>query len=198
MDTLDVKQMKLLLALLEEKNLTRVANKLSVSQQAVSEQLKKLRLTFSDRLFVRAKHGVVPTPFAENLGLVVRDVLEKLEQARRPDAFSLSNVNQTYVISASDYAQKVLLVDLFKVIRPKSPGLKLIIKDLEIDNMERSLLDGSVNLIIATPTGLPASLPSARLMSETFTCVVAASTPEESRGFAVESSPQRLCRCVVF
>ncbi len=186
MDTLDVKQMKLLLALLEEKNLTRVANKLSVSQQAVSEQLKKLRMTFSDRLFVRAKHGVVPTPFAENLGVVVRDVLEKLEQARRQDTFSLTNVSQTFVISASDYAQKVLLIDLLKIIRPQAPGLKVIIKDLETDNIERALLEGSVNLVISAPNGLPSSLPSTRLMSESFTCVVAASTPESAAPTCIE------------
>ena len=55
--------------LLEERNVTRAAERLSVSQPALSKTLQKLRDSFEDELFTRTSHGLVPTPRAEELGL---------------------------------------------------------------------------------------------------------------------------------
>ena len=54
--------------LLEERNVTRAAERLSVSQPALSKTLQKLRDSFEDELFTRTAHGLVPTPRAEELG----------------------------------------------------------------------------------------------------------------------------------
>lgn len=54
-------------ALFDERSVTRAAGRLSVTQPTVSGMLQRLRLAFSDQLFVRSSHGILPTPRAEAL-----------------------------------------------------------------------------------------------------------------------------------
>ena len=66
--------------LLEERNVTRAAERLSVSQPALSKTLQKLRDSFEDELFTRTAHGLVPTPRAEELGEELPGLLETVER----------------------------------------------------------------------------------------------------------------------
>ena len=59
--SLDLNLLKALDALLDERNVTRAAEKLALTQPAVSSMLNRLRVKFSDPLFVRASHGMTPT-----------------------------------------------------------------------------------------------------------------------------------------
>lgn len=59
---LDIKQLRVLHALLDLKNLSQVARKMGLTQQAISEQLRKLRDLFDDRLFIRQGNSMVATP----------------------------------------------------------------------------------------------------------------------------------------
>jgi len=187
LDSLDVKQMKLLLALLEERNLTRVATKLSVSQQAVSEQLKKLRQAFDDKLFVRAKNGVVPTPFADELGIILRDVVGKLESMREPTEFNPRCVTQTYVIAASEYAQMVLLAELVRQLRIKSPHIRLIIKPISEEAIEKSLAQGQLDLVLCEEHQVPPTLAKTKLLHDEYVCVSSKPAAREKRGIGDHS-----------
>ena len=66
--------------LLEERSVTRAAERLSVSQPALSKTLQKLRDSFEDELFTRTAHGLVPTPRAEELGRELPVLLETVER----------------------------------------------------------------------------------------------------------------------
>lgn len=171
LDSLDVRQMKLLLALLEERNLTRVASKLCVSQQAVSEQLKRLRLTFNDKLFVRAKNGVVPTPFATELGAVLGDIVSRLEDVSETKVFDPKNSHKRFVIAATEYAQLVLLVDLAQKLKERSPNIQLIITPLEEVSLEKALSLGQIDLAICEDKQAPVHLPKSKLLSDSYVCV---------------------------
>lgn len=171
LDSLDVKQMKLFLALLEERNLTRVASKLCVSQQAVSEQLKKLRQAFNDKLFVRARNGVVPTPFANELGSVLRGVVNQLEEMGDHKTFDPSRVAKSFVIAASEYAQLVLLDELARVLRAKSPQIQLTITTLEPHSLEKAMAQGQIDIVIGEEYQAPGGLPQSKLFTDQYVCV---------------------------
>ncbi len=64
---LDIKQLRVLSSLLELQNLSQVAKKMGLTQQAISEQLRKLRDLFDDRLFIRQGNNMVATPKAQGL-----------------------------------------------------------------------------------------------------------------------------------
>ncbi len=171
LDKLDVKQMRLLLLLEEKENISRVADTLNVSQQAVSVQLKALRAIFHDQLFVRHGHKMVPTPKCGRLCLKLKGIIESLEIDAQPETFDPKRLQQQIIISATDYAQQSALVKIFANLREEAPGLKLIAKNIEIDTLEASLREGKVDLAISIPDFLPEQLPYKMLFREEYQCV---------------------------
>ena len=75
LDRVDLKQLRVFQALIQEQNASKVANQLGLTQQALSEHLKKLHDIFDDRLFLRKTNGFVPTPLAESLSIGVDKLL---------------------------------------------------------------------------------------------------------------------------
>ena len=62
-------------ALFDERSVTRAVGRLSVTQPTVSGMLQRLRIVFSDQLFVRSSHGILPTPRVEALAGPIKDLL---------------------------------------------------------------------------------------------------------------------------
>ena len=171
LNRIDIRQLQVLRALLQERNLSRVADQLGVTQQAVSDQLRKLRDTLDDRLFVRTSNGVIPTPFAESLQLKVEHILESIEALLEPETFEPKTVTRTFTLSSTDLEQKVILPQLLRIIRLEAPGVKLSVRKLEIDQISNALLTGEVDLVISNPAFVPSNLPTLNLYPESYTCV---------------------------
>ncbi|BBM04115.1 LysR family transcriptional regulator [Microbulbifer sp. GL-2] len=176
-DRLEIKQLRLLQALLRERNASRVAQKVGLTQQAVSDQLRKLRDIFKDRLFLRKSNGLVPTPYAEQLGSKIDELLLSFEQLLEPESFDPKCIEGTYVIAATDYAQQVVLPEVIAKIRQQAPGLRIIIQDLNMNNLGHSLEMGKINLVIAFPEFVPSSYLSKTLFSDHHICVVSKKSP---------------------
>ncbi|WDE07088.1 LysR family transcriptional regulator [Thalassomonas viridans] len=168
---LEIKQLRIFQALLHERNVSRVASQVGLTQQAVSDQLRKLRDIFDDRLFLRKSNGLIPTPVAEALGVKIAALLAGFEGLLDPDTFDPATVDATYVIAATDYAQQVVLPALLAKIRHFAPGLKIIIRDFDIDNLHELMVNSRVNLAIAFPDYIPASYPYLTLFTEHHVCV---------------------------
>src|SRR5262245_16519084 len=66
-------------ALVAEGHATRAANRIGLTQPAVSHALNRLRGLFGDPLFVRSPRGMVPTPLAQDVAPKVRSILEQVE-----------------------------------------------------------------------------------------------------------------------
>ena len=91
---LDLNLLKALDALLDECNVTRAASRLGVTQPAMSGMLTRLRENFGDPLFVRAKHGIVPTQRALELSAPLKQVISQIGALLQPPNFDpLSNVS---------------------------------------------------------------------------------------------------------
>jgi DNA-binding transcriptional LysR family regulator len=73
----DFNLLKVLHVLLEERNVTRAAERLFVTQSAVSRSLNRLRQLFDDPLLVRSSHGLVPTERAAQIAAVLGDTIER-------------------------------------------------------------------------------------------------------------------------
>ena len=171
LDRLDIKQLRVFQALIREQNASKAASQLGLTQQAVSEQLKKLRNVFDDRLFLRKTNGFVPTPYAEALSYDVDRILRDFTQLLSPKVFDPKTAQGTYVISATDYAQQVVLPNFIATLRAQSPNLKIIVRDFEIDKLHELMESGKVNLAIAFPDYIPDSYPIIKLFEEHHVCV---------------------------
>lgn len=170
-DRLNIKQLRIFQALIREKNASKAASQLGLTQQAVSEQLKKLRDVFDDRLFLRKTTGFIPTPLAEQLSVDIDKLLNGFQALLSPKVFNPKTISGEYVISATDYAQQVVLPSLIAKLRVESPNLKIIVRDFEIDTLHDLMQSGKVNLAIAFPDYIPDSYPIINLFEEHHVCV---------------------------
>ncbi|MEH6531890.1 MAG: LysR family transcriptional regulator [Photobacterium frigidiphilum] len=170
-DRLDIKQLRIFQALFRESSASKAASQLGLTQQAVSEHLKKLRDVFDDRLFLRKTNGFIPTPFAEELSVRVDKLLNDFQVLLSPTTFDPKTISGMFVIAATDYAQQVVLPSLISTLREQSPNLKIIVRDFEIDKLHELMESGKVNLAIAFPDYIPDTYPVVKLFEEHHVCV---------------------------
>ncbi len=163
--------------LLREKNVTRSADQLSITQPAMSNGLKRLRELFSDPILVRTSEGMMPTARALQLQPVVRDVLSKLEATIQPETeFEPISSNRTFRIMASDYAETTLLAKVLGELRTKAPSVTLDIvtpSDVSFHDVELGKVDMAINRF----EELPMSFHQKVIWYDTFSCMVNADHP---------------------
>jgi DNA-binding transcriptional LysR family regulator len=173
---LDLKQLRVLSALLKLRNLSQVARKMGLTQQAISEQLRKLRDLFDDRLFIRQGNSMVPTPKALALQAPIEQILKQLEQLLIPQQFTPQHYKGVFTISATDYAIQALLPQLLAVTRREAPGLKLIVRDFASDNVNQLISAGELDLLISFPEFIPDNLIYVSLFEEQHICIAGKNT----------------------
>lgn len=86
--TLDLNLLRVFDEVMAERNLTRAAEKLAITQPAVSNALRRLREVLGDELVTRRGHGVEPTPRALALWPAVRHALAQLQETLSPGALT--------------------------------------------------------------------------------------------------------------
>ena len=171
MNRLDNQQLRVLQALLDLKNLSQVARKMGLTQQAISEQLRKLREVFDDRLFIRQGNSMVATPKALSMQQPIDHILKQLEDLLEPEIFMPHTYKGIFTISATDYATQALLPQLFNITRRDAPDLKLIVRDFASDNINQLIAAGELDLLITFPEFIPDNLSYVTLFEEQHLCV---------------------------
>jgi DNA-binding transcriptional LysR family regulator len=112
-------------AVAETRSVTLAAERLSLSQPAVSHALNRLRDVLQDPLFVRSRSGFVPTPRAKALISTVRDILDASDRVFRPAVFDPATSTQAFKIAASDYAMMTIMPGLVRALRSQAPAAAL-------------------------------------------------------------------------
>lgn len=112
--------------LLEERNVTRAAERLSVSQPALSKTLQKLRDSFEDELFTRTAHGLVPTPRAEELGKALPGLLETVDQVLGSADFSPDTFAGSFKLLLPPILCESLLPGLMAELHSIAPAVQII------------------------------------------------------------------------
>ena len=115
-------------ALLAERNVTRAAERIGLSQPALSKALNRLRDIFEDRLFERREGLMQPTPQALKLGQPVRRALDEIRAALAPRDFDPSRVQATVTLGLVDYYEVLILPRLLEELRRRAPGIDIAVK----------------------------------------------------------------------
>lgn len=191
MDTgaIDLDLLVALEALLVERNVTRAAARLRLSQPALSARLARLRDVFGDPLFVPAARGMTPTAKALELEAPLRAALAQVRgvvaAARgfdpRKDALTLH-------ISASDYTQTAVLLDFALALRRRAPGIRIAFHALV--DLEAQLEHGILDLALINSINVPDSLRARLLFTETYVAITRKGHPVGKRGL----TPQAFAR----
>lgn len=168
---LDFNLLKALDALLDERNVTRAALRLGVTQPAMSGMLTRLRATFDDPLFVRAQRGMVATARAQQLAAPLKAALAGIEGLLAPATFTPSSARMTFTLAASDYALRAITVPFLAHLKSKAPGIRVALVPVEEDRLQRQLECGDLDLALVTPQSAPADLHARVLFDEHYVCV---------------------------
>ena len=176
-DRVDLNLLVYLDALLKERNVTKAADQLGLSQPAMSNSLRRLREVFADPLLIRTSDGMTPTERAQELQPMIRDILAKVDIAIQPKAlFNPRTADRTFRIMASDYAEPVLIPHLVERIRSEAPGISLDImtpSDVDFYDVEQ----GKVDMVINRFDSMPQSFHQKSLWRDRFVCVVSKDNP---------------------
>ena len=124
--SVDLNLLVVLDALLVERNVTRAAARVGITQSAASHALARLRTLTDDELLVRGREGMVPTARAEALTGPVRRALDEIARALAPARpFDPKTATGKVRIGTSDYAELVLLPRLVQRLAVEAPGIDL-------------------------------------------------------------------------
>lgn len=156
-----------------ERNLTRAAEILHITQPAVSNALGRLRTTFNDPLFVRTSEGMTPTPLARDIVARVRKALQLVESCVDVDsAFEPADSDKTLQCSFSDLAEVLLLPGLLARIRTKAPGMALRSYYVPRDEMPTELAAGTLDIAVDVTFVNDSDLHHTPLLKEDYVCAV--------------------------
>ncbi|MDO9166774.1 MAG: LysR family transcriptional regulator [Rhodoferax sp.] len=133
---LDGRLLQLLLAVLEAGSVTGAAQRLGVTQSAVSHLLDKLRAITGDPLFVKAGRGIVATARAEALAVQARELLSSMERFCLSGEFEPARWQTTFTVAANDFQRDVLLPPLMARLRVQAPGVTLRVIPSDIPSLE--------------------------------------------------------------
>ncbi|SQH76797.1 putative transcriptional regulator [Shewanella benthica] len=163
--------------LLRELNVTRAADQLGISQPAMSNGLKRLRVLFDDPLLIRTSKGMTPTERASELKPVIRELLIGLEKAVQPKAeFNALESEQVFRMMASDYAESTLIPLLIARLRNEAPKVILDImtpSDVNFADVEQGRVDMAINRF----DEIPQSFHQKVLWKDTFSCLINRQNP---------------------
>jgi len=172
---IDLNLLPTLAALLEERQVTRAAERSGLSQPAMSRALARLRRLLDDQLLVRGGSGYVLTPRAERIQRQLADLMPQVETLFAAEVFDPATAEEHYRLAATDYALLLFLHEVSRQVNRLSPRSALRIESPG-DAVFDDLLHGRVDLsfYVAAP---PAPFSRQLLFEDICVCVMSADNP---------------------
>lgn len=166
-------------AVLQTRSVTMAAYNLGCTQPAVSNALNRLRDALGDPLFVRTSEGMMPTPWAEQIGEPIREAMAQIrETLEHRLQFEPRTAERVFKIFMTDAGQFLLFPELARVATAEAPRLSIHTVQVPPFRMRESALEnGEVDLAIGYFEDFEGPFHRVRLFTEEFVCVVRAGHP---------------------
>lgn len=177
--TFDLNLLRVFAAIHAERNVSRAATVVGLSQPAVSNALLRLRRACDDPLFVRTGDGMAPTALADKMILPVRQALVHLEQAlEQRTEFDPGRLDRTFRILTSDVGAAAVLPPLMKALAKEAPGVVLEALQIAHEQYAKALQEGKADLAIGHLPFLTSGFLQQRLFDDTYCCIASARHPQ--------------------
>ena len=159
--------------LLVERNVSRVAEVMNLSQPAVSNALARLRRLLGDELFLRTPSGMEPTPFAEQLAEGVSQGLGMIHGAlNQRDTFDAATSKRSFVIGMTDIGEIYFLAPLMERLKRDAPGVTVSTVRNTTVNLRDAMEAGKVDMAIGLLPQLNAGFFQRRLFKQPYVCLM--------------------------
>lgn len=170
--SLDLNLLKALDALLDQRNVTRAAARLGVTQPAMSGMLTRLRDTFDDPLFVRAQRGIEPTERALALAIPLKQVLGEVQTLLQPPVFDPATATQRFTMASTDYAMRAIALPFLSTLKRLAPNIQVALLLVNDTQMLSQLERGVIDLALVSPEYTYPDLHARKLFDEHYVCVL--------------------------
>ncbi|MFW7525424.1 LysR family transcriptional regulator [Vibrio ostreicida] len=157
--------------LLEECHVSRAAQRLNLTQSAVSRQLAQLRQLCEDPLLVREGNTLVPTPRALAMQTTLNRLLGEFTQLLRDKPFDPKTWQQEFVLSSSDYVAQYIVPDVVAVMIEQAPNVNLAYRLWQPAFMQ-GLGESGIHLASTMQADQPAHLSSVEIGQDTSVCLM--------------------------
>lgn len=187
----DLNLLPVLLVMMEERNVTRAAERLGITQPALSNALNRLRETLNDPLFIRERYGMRPTPKAEQLAQVVGAALSSIDKViLGQQDFDPLNATRLFTLAPNSYVEFIMMPAIVARLRSCAPGIRLRLTPFGNDVTETGVISGNTDMVLGRIVEPPDNLVVQHLMNEGLACVIRADHPLVGENLTAEQYEQ--------
>ena len=173
-----LKDLRALDALLRDRHVSQAANRLGMSQPAMSMTLKRLRAVFDDPLLIRQGNKHVLTDHARSLHERIQILIREMEGlVDDSGGFDPGRSRRTFTLILTDYIDAILIPSLQRRFRELAPEVKLRIVGPDPFRLARVFGEGSVDLTVSYFPDAPGDLISRRVFSDRMVCLARNGNP---------------------
>lgn len=184
--TLDFNLLKAFVILLDECNVSRAAQRLSVTQPAMSGILNRLRESFNDPLFVRVQHGMQPTERALQLGQTARKIVQDISTMLQPPIVEPENLVMTLRIAAMDYVQQIIALPLILKLRRLAPKVQVALLPVQGQSIKSLFEQNKIDLALVSDQHLSHDIRKKVLYEEQYVCAMSKNHPLANSKLSLE------------
>ncbi len=180
---IDLNLLVSLRVLLAEHHVTRAAERLGITQPAMSASLARLRVLFNDQLLVRGPKGMAPTPRAEQLSQQLEQTMAVIEQMiALPAKFDPATSKRTFSLIGTDLIEALLLPPLMALLAVEAPHIQVAFRPPNPKNLESLLSEGEIDLAIGYLPEAPQNLITSLIFHDPLACIARTNHPQLSEG----------------
>jgi len=160
-------------ALLSERNVTRAARRVGITQPAMSQTLARLRELFADPLLVRQGRAMVLTRRAEAMLVPLSEALLSVERAVQLGmGFDAGTSTRIFSVALPDLSVTMMLPALLRLVGEQAPGVRVQVEPLSISRLSDKLASGEIDLVLAAHLGSSEGLCTEELLTADYVCLV--------------------------
>jgi len=169
---LDLNLLRVFVVVAEAGSVTVAAQRLYLTQPAISAALRRLARSVGEPLFARAGRGLSLTARGKLLLQSARPHLAALVSAAlSPAAFDAKTSEETVRLGLSDVNEAWLLPPLLQVLAKAAPRLRIVVLPIQFRTVSEALLSGRIDLAVTVADELPAGMQRRALFHGGFVCV---------------------------
>lgn len=158
--------------LLIDRRVSTTADKLGLSQPAISNSLKRLRTLLKDELFVRTARGMEPTPYALHLIEPIGYALSTLQNAlNQRDSFDPATSERTFTLGVTDIGEIYFMPTLMAMLSSEAPNIKISTLRHNTGHLSDDMAAGNVDIAIGLLPSLTTGFFQRRLFKQRYVCL---------------------------
>ncbi len=162
-------------ALMSERNVSKAAEKVFLSQSGMSHALNRLRTLLDDPILMRTEQGMMPTPRALELEVTVRETLKQIQSTLyKQKPFDPATSSRKFVIYCTEYFECVVMPKLMAHLEQIAPHCSIAAEILTFELPESKLTSGDVDFVVGVEglMDIPKNLLSRTWIQDSLACLV--------------------------